>query len=101
MNIKKILTTTIISFFLSNTVFGKINEAFYYELYEGCMETALKYNKDYNITDRYCKCSANHFNENYDDDSLILLVTQEGGAAYNDVVQYVIRKCRKKVGLDN
>ena len=38
--------------------------------------------------------------DNYNDNSLIALVEGEGGATYNDVVAFVISKCRRKVGLE-
>ena len=64
------------------------------------MIEAMKANLGYTITKNYCKCSADHFDKNYNDNSLIELVEGEGGAAYNDVVAFVISKCRRKVGLE-
>ena len=59
----------------------------------------LKAELGYDITRNYCKCTADHFDKNYDDASLLNLVQGEGGSAYNDVVNFVINKCRRLVGL--
>ena len=97
---KKFLTILILSFLFSNISHSKISKIYYDELYDSCMLEAMKANLGYETTKNYCKCSADHFDENYDDTSLINLVEGEGGSAYNDVVNFVITKCRKLVGLD-
>ena len=97
---KKLFVILIISFLFSNISYTKISKKFYNELFDGCMVEATKANLGYKTTKNYCKCSADHFDANYDDTSLINLVGGEGGSAYNDVVNFVISKCRKKVGLD-
>ena len=97
---KKFFIVLILSFLFSNVSFSKISKVYYDELFDSCMLEAMKANLGYEITKNYCKCTADHFNKNYDDTSLINLVQGEGGSAYNDVVSFVINKCRKLVGLD-
>ena len=90
----------VLSLLSSDISYSKINKNYYNELYDACMIEAMKADLGYTITKNYCKCSADHFDKNYNDNSLIALVEAEGGAAYNDVVAFVISKCRRKVGLD-
>ena len=97
---KKFLVIVFIGLLFSNISYGKIRKAYYEELYDGCMIESMKGNLGYSITKDYCKCSADHFDNNYNDKSLISLVEEEGGAAYNDVVSFVIAKCKRKVGLE-
>ena len=96
---KKFLALLFLSLFYFSYSFGAINKLYYDELFNGCMDEALKADLGYKITKNYCTCSADHFDNNYTDDTLIKLVEEEGGAAYNDVVDFVISKCRRKVGL--
>ena len=99
---KKLLGFLVVGLLSSNISYSKISEEYYNLLYENCMIEATKANKanlEYTIIKNYCKCSADHFDKNYDDKSLIAFVEQ-GGPAYNDVVAFVISKCRRKVGLD-
>ena len=44
-------------------------------------------------------CTADHLDQNYNDESLLQLIEMEDGGAYMDVVNYVSGLCRKKVGL--
>jgi len=97
---KKLLSILILSFLLSNVSYSKISKIYYNELFDSCMLEAMKANLGYETTKNYCKCSADHFDTNYDDTSLINLVQGEGGSAYNDVVNFVISKCRRLVGID-
>ena len=97
---KKLLSILILSFLLSNISYSKISKIYYNELFDSCMLEAMKANLGYETTKNYCKCSADHFDTNYDDTSLINLVQGEGGSAYNDVVNFVISKCRRLVGID-
>ena len=97
---KKFLLILIVTFLFSNTGSSKISKIYYDELFDSCMLEAVKANLGYETTKNYCKCSADHFDTNYDDTSLINLVQGEGGSAYNDVVNFVISKCRSLVGLD-
>ena len=97
---KKLLGALVICLLFSNIGYSKISKEYYNELYDFCMIEAMKANLGYTITKNYCKCSADHFDNNYNDNSLIELVEGEGGAAYNDVVAFVISKCRRKVGLE-
>ena len=97
---KKLLGFVVIGLLFSNISYSKIKKAYYEELYDGCMIEAVKSDLGYTMIKNYCKCSADHFDNNYNDKSLIALVEKEGGAAYNDVVSFVIAKCRKKVGLE-
>ena len=97
---KKLFGIVVLGLLFTNISYSKINKAYYKELYDSCMIEALKANVGYMITKNYCKCSADHFDKNYNDKSLIALVEQEGRAAYNDVVAFVISKCRRKVGLE-
>ncbi len=97
---KKFLTILILSFLFSNISNSKISKNYYDEIFDSCMIEAMKGNLGYETTKNYCKCSVDHFDTNYDDASLINLVSGEGGSAYNDVVNFVISKCRRLVGLD-
>ena len=97
---KKLLGVLVLFLLFSNISYSKISKEYYNELYDFCMIEAMKANLGYTITKNYCKCSADHFDKNYNDNSLIELVEGEGGAAYNDVVSFVISKCRRKVGLE-
>ena len=97
---KKFLAIFIISFLFGNISYSKISKSYYNELFDSCMLEAMKANLGYETTKNYCKCSADHFDTNYDDTSLINLVQGEGGSAYNDVVNFVISKCRRLVGID-
>ena len=96
---KKLLGIVVVSLLFSNISYSKISEEYYNLLYDNCMIEASKANLEYMIIKDYCKCSADHFDKNYDDKSLIAFV-EGGGPAYNDVVAFVISKCRRKVGLD-
>ncbi len=96
---KKFFGIVLIALLFSNNSYSKISRAYYEELYDHCMIEAIKANLGYKITKNYCKCSADHFDKNYNDNSLISLVEGEGGSVYNDVVAFVINKCRRKVGL--
>ena len=89
----------VLSLLSSNISYSKISKDIYNELYDACMTEALKADLGYKITKNYCKCSADHFDKNYNDNSFIALV-DGGGAAYNDVIAFVISKCRRKVGLE-
>ena len=97
---KKFLVIVFIGLLFSNISYGKIRKAYYEELYDGCMIEAMKGNLGYSITKDYCKCSADHFDNNYNDKSLIALAEEESAAAYNDVLSFVVAKCRRKVGLE-
>jgi len=97
---KKFLAILIISFLFGNIGYSKISKSYYNELFDGCMIEATKANLGYETTKNYCKCSADHFDANYNDTSLINLVQGEGGSTYNDVVNFVITKCKGLVGLD-
>ena len=90
----------VLGLLFSNISYSKISKDYYNELYDSCMIEATKANLGYRITKNYCKCSADHFDNNYNDNSLIALVEGEGGAVYNDVIDFVISKCRRKVGLN-
>ena len=96
---KKFLGIVILGLLFSNICYSKISKDYYNELYDFCMIEAMKANLGYAITKNYCKCSADHFDKNYNDNSFIALV-DGGGAAYNDVVAFVVTKCRRKVGLE-
>jgi len=96
---KKLLVIVALSLLSSNISYSKISKDIYNELYDACMIEALKADLGYKITKNYCKCSADHFDKNYNDNSFIALV-DGGGAAYNDVIAFVISKCRRKVGLE-
>ena len=95
---KKLLGIVVLCLLFSNISYSKISKVYYDELYDYCMIEAMKADLGYTITKNYCKCSADHFDDNYNDNSLIEL--GEGGAVYNDVVAFVINKCRRKVGLE-
>tara|TARA_B100000900_G_C20042736_1_gene498687 strand:- start:238 stop:534 length:297 start_codon:yes stop_codon:yes gene_type:complete len=97
---KKLLGIVVLCLLFSNISYSKISKVYYDELYDYCMIEAMKADLGYTITKNYCKCSADHFDDNYNDNSLIELVEGEGGAVYNDVVAFVINKCRRKVGLE-
>ena len=97
---KKLICIVLLGLLFCNVSYSKISRAYYKELYDHCMIEAIKANLGYTITKNYCKCSADHFDDNYNDNSLIALVEGQGGAAYNDVVAFVISKCRRKVGLE-
>ena len=97
---KKLLGIMVLGLLFSNISYSKISKDIYNELYEACMIEAMKADLGYKITKNYCKCSVDHFDKNYNDNSLLALVEGEGGAAYNDVVAFVITKCRRKVGLE-
>ena len=96
---KKLLVIVVLSLLFSNISYSKISKDYYDELYDHCMIEAMKADLGYKITKNYCKCSADHFDKNYNDNSFIALV-DGGGAAYNDVIAFVISKCRRKVGLE-
>ena len=96
---KKLLVIVALSLLSSNISYSKISKDIYNELYDACMIEAMKADLGYKITKNYCKCSADHFDKNYNDNSFIALV-DGGGAAYNDVIAFVISKCRRKVGLE-
>ena len=98
--IKKFLMIVVLGLLFPNISYSKISKDYYNELYDSCMIEATKANLGYRITKNYCKCSADHFDNNYNDNSLIALVEGEGGAVYNDVIDFVISKCRRKVGLN-
>ena len=97
---KKLLWIVLLCLLFCNIGYSKISREYYKELYDHCMIEAMKANLGYTITKNYCKCSADHFDNNYNDNSLIALVEGQGGAAYNDVVAFVISKCRRKAGLE-
>ena len=97
---KKTLVIIFLSLLIFNVSYGKISKSYYNELFDSCMLEATKSDRGYTIIKNYCKCSADHFDKNYDDVSLINLVQGEGGSTYNDVVNFVISKCRRLVGLD-
>ena len=96
---KKILAFLTFTIIFCNTSFAKISDFYYDILVEGCMETALNANHGYKKTRKYCTCTADHLDQNYDDESLLQLIEMEDGGAYMDVVNYVSGLCRKKVGL--
>ncbi len=96
---KKIFLILAFSFAIFNICQSKISKVYYNELYDGCMEEAIKANRGFKVTKEYCKCSADHFDDNYNDTELVKLVQHEGGAAYYDVINFVINKCKKKIGL--
>ena len=96
---KRFLIIIFLSFLIYNVGYSKISKLYYNELFDSCMLEALKAELGYDITRNYCKCTADHFDKNYDDASLLNLVQGEGGSAYNDVVNFVINKCRRLVGL--
>jgi hypothetical protein len=97
---KKFLVIVFIGLLFSNISYGKISKAYYEELYDACMIEATKGDLGYSMAKDYCKCGADHFDNNYNDKSLIALVEDESGAAYNDVLSFVIAKCKRKVGLE-
>ena len=97
---KKLLAILILSFLIGNISYGKISKTYYNEIFDSCMIEAMKANLGSKTTKNYCKCSVDHFDTNYDDASLIDLVEGQGGSTYNDVVSFVISKCRRLVGLD-
>ena len=92
---KKILATLTISLLWSNIVLGKISDAYYEVLYEGCMTTAKK-NRSPSVTKRYCICSADYIDKRFTDDSLDKLVDSPNSKAFNDLVKmypiYVIER---------
>ena len=97
---KKFLVIVFIGLLFSNIGYGKISNAYYEELYDACMIEATKGNLGYSMAKDYCKCGADHFDNNYNDKSLIALVEDESEAAYNDVLSFIIAKCKRKVGLE-
>ena len=97
---KNLLGIVFLCLLFSTISYSKISKAYYEELFDSCMIEAVKADLGYTITKNYCKCSADHFDNNYNDTSLVTLVEGEGGAAYNDVIAFVITKCRRKVGLE-
>ena len=97
---KKLFVFVVLCLLYSNISYSKISKLYYNTLYDSCMDGASKSNHNYKIKKKYCKCSADHFDNNYNDNSLLSLVEGQGGAAYNDVVAFVITKCRRKVGLE-
>ena len=96
---KKFLVIVFIGLLFSNISYGKISNVYYEELYDSCMIEATKGDLGYSMAKDYCKCGADHFDNNYNDKSLIALVEDESEAAYNDVLSFVIAKCQRKVGL--
>ena len=96
---KKLFGIVILCLLFSNISYSKIGKEYYDVLFDSCMIEATKANLGYTTTKNYCKCSADHFDNNYNDNSLLTLV-EEGGPAYNDVLNFVISKCRRKVGLE-
>ena len=96
---KKLLGIVALSLLFSNISYSKISKYIYDELYDACMIEAMKADLGYKITKNYCKCSADHFDKNYNDNSFVALV-DGGGGAYNDVIAFVVTKCRRKVGLE-
>ena len=96
----KLLSISVLTLLWCNISYAKISKDYYSLIFDGCMEEALKHNAGYKITKNYCTCSADHFNKNYDDESLAKLVRSEGGSVYNDIVNYVVSKCRREVGLE-
>jgi hypothetical protein len=97
---KKFLVIVFIGLLFSNISYGKISNAYYEELYDSCMIEATKGDLGYSMAKDYCKCGADHFDNNYNDKSLIALVEDESEAAYNDVLSFIIAKCKRKVGLE-
>ena len=96
---KKILVIVVLTLLFTNISYSKISKVYYEELYDSCMIEALKANVGYMITKNYCKCSADHFDNNYNDNSLNALVEGER-AVYNDVVAFVVSKCRSEIGFE-
>ena len=96
---KKITCFIFLGLMISSISHSKISRDYYNELFDSCMAEAVKADLGYKVTKNYCKCTADHFDDNYNDTSLIDLVQGEGGSVYNDVVDFVISKCRRKVGL--
>ena len=97
---KKFLVIVFIGLLFSNISYGKISNAYYEELYDSCMIEATKGDLGYSMAKDYCKCGADHFDNNYNDKSLIALAEDESEAAYNDVLSFIIAKCKRKVGLE-
>ena len=97
---KKLLVIVFLGLTFSNISHSKISKLYYDELYNACMEEAMKANLGFKVTKEYCKCSADHFDDNYNDSELVKLESNEGGAAFNDVINFVVNKCRKKAGLE-
>ena len=97
---KKFLVIVFIGLLFSNISYGKISNAYYEEMYDSCMIEATKSDLGYSMAKDYCKCGADHFDNNYNDKSLIALVEDESEAAYNDVLSFIIAKCKRKVGLE-
>lgn len=96
---KKLFGIVVLGLLFTNISYSKINKAYYKELYDSCMIEALKANVGYMITKNYCKCSADHFDNNYNDYSLTTLVKGEK-AVYNDVVAFVVSKCKSEIGFE-
>ena len=96
---KKIFLILAFSFTIFNICQSKISKVFYNELYDSCMEEAIKANLGFKVTKEYCKCSADHFDDNYNDSELVKLEENQLGAAFNDVINFVANKCKKKIGL--
>ena len=96
----KLLTFIFLSLFVTSTSSGKISNQYYEVLVDGCMEAALKTNNNYKLVKKYCTCAADHMDNNYNDESLIQLVQMEGGSVYRDIVDYVRRLCKEKVGYN-
>ena len=96
--VTKFLSIIFLSFLLFSVGYGKISKDYYDAIFDGCMEESLKISNNYDLSKKYCTCTSGHFNDNYNDDSLIKLVESEGGSAYNDVVNYVSGICNKKIG---
>ena len=97
---KKLLAILVLSLLWCNVASGQISKLYYDTLYNGCMETSANSGHSLSIQKRYCKCNADHFNKNYNDNELIELAEGRGGSAYKDVLDYVTGLCRKKVGID-
>ena len=68
---KKILAFLTFTIIFCNTSFAKISDFYYDILVEGCMETALNANHGYKKTRKYCTCTADHLDQNYNDESLV------------------------------
>ena len=96
---KKFLGIVVLTLLFTNISYSKMSKVYYEELYDSCMIEALKADAGYMITKNYCKCSADHFDNNYNDNSLNALVEGER-AVYNDVVAFVVSKCRSEIGFE-
>ena len=70
---KKFLVIVVIGLLFSNISYGKISNAYYEELYDSCMIEATKGDLGYSMAKDYCKCGADHFDNNYNDKSLIAI----------------------------